>query len=131
MKSNDDVQAALITYLKAQSALLVKLASTGEVREDQWQGTDFAYPALRVALSLQTKLACGSRLTFSILVFSEKATSREADDIAGDVSALLDGKNFTRSGVRFAGIASAGLVPAQHTGTNLWKAEARFTSILD
>ena len=54
MIDNDDIQAGLVAYLKAQTTTIVALLdSSGEIKEDQWQGTTFLYPAVRVDLGPQ------------------------------------------------------------------------------
>ncbi len=105
MIDNDDIQAGLVAYLKAQTTTVVALInSSGEIKEDQWQGTTFVYPAVRVDLGLQLpKANCDAAdVTFSILCYSEDASSQEADELAGTVNNDLHRKAFTQSGVRYS-----------------------------
>ena len=48
MISNNEIQEALTTKLQAETLVLAELSDTNEIREDQWQGTTFSYPAIRI-----------------------------------------------------------------------------------
>ena len=129
MISNNTVQAGIITYLKSKAALTVLLANTYavEVRENQWQGDEFAYPAVRVDLGTQVPDAdCeDATLSVGILCFSESNSSKEADTIAGVVNTLLHRKQFTSGTVRYL-FYSDGLVPAVRQDKQTWRSEALF-----
>ena len=137
MLSNDDIQAALITYLKAQTTLVAFLAATSSIKEDQWQGTQFVYPAYRLRLSVQTPLGvggsgsnCPARLTITVAAYTEDASSKKADDMAGAANAALHEATFTRNNIRFAAIRSTGLVSAIRQDERTWRSEANFTAII-
>ena len=49
LPSNNEVQAAIIARLKAQTTVTAEVLAT-EIREDQWQGTEFSYPNIRVKM---------------------------------------------------------------------------------
>ena len=56
MISNDLVQAAIVAKLKADTTLVAWLtarSAENEIRESQWQGTVFSFPAVRVELGTQ------------------------------------------------------------------------------
>ena len=74
MIGNHILQASLIADLKAASAITTLLASSGEVRELQYQGADFAYPALRVHIDdnrpIITREQCDhANLSFTVRTF--------------------------------------------------------------
>jgi len=56
MLRNDEIQTAIVAYLKTKTAITSLLITednpTGlvEIREDQWQGTEFDYPNIRVRM---------------------------------------------------------------------------------
>lgn len=90
MIPNNTVQAAIILFLKSKIAITSLLvdnagvAHPDEIREVEWQGDTFAYPNIRVDLGTQTdaieETNCNiSNITFSILVFSELYSSKEAN----------------------------------------------------
>jgi len=47
--SNADIQAAIVAKLKASTQVTAKVSAL-EIREDQWQGTEFVYPNIRVRM---------------------------------------------------------------------------------
>ncbi len=132
MVSNDLIQTALITRLKANAALVARITAA-EVRENQWQGTNFDYPCVRVSVTLQTPLMeweqCSwSRVTFSVFSMSELDSSKEADEIAGLVNAALHKVSFAGTGFKFLKIRSMGLASATRMSERIWRAEASFIS---
>lgn len=133
MLANDDIQAGLVQYLKAKVALTALLTGgAADVREDQWQGTTFTYPAVRVSLDTQFPFAdCNkAKLTFSVLCFSEKDSSQEADSLAGVVNDLLHKKAFTSNSIRFI-LYSNGLIPAIRQDHRTWRSEATFRATVE
>jgi len=133
MIPNDVIQKALISRLKSDTDLVTALGGSTEVREQQWQGRQFNYPAVRVAIGVQVpdirKSPCNwSRISFSVLCFSEERSSHEADHIAGLVNAALHDKAFdvAADGFRFHKIRSLGLVSARRASERIWAAEAFF-----
>ena len=132
MLSNDDIQAGLIAYLKADTTIVALLAAGTSIKEDQWQGTTFVYPAVRVDLGIQLPRAnCdGAETTFSILCYSEDASSQEADELAGTVNDQLHRKAFTKSSIRYS-IYSQGLIPAIREDDRTWRSEATFHATVE
>ena len=134
MIDNSIIQADLIAWLKARATLTALLATNKEVREDQYQGTRFDYPAVRLSLTQQIAILnaeqCDlARLNFSIRSYAEGGSSRVADQIAGEVNRLLHRYNFHGSGW-YSWFRSAGLAGATRTGEKLWRAEAFFTGVI-
>lgn len=133
MLDNDDIQAGLVAYLKDQTTTtVVLLDSSGDIKEDQWQGTIFVYPAIRVDLGSQLPRGdCNSsEITFSILCFDENASSQSTDELAGTVNNDLHNKAFTKSSVRFS-IFSQGLIPAIRMDDRTWRSEATFRATVE
>ena len=134
MLANDDIQAALVAYLKAKTAVTSLLVTSAGVKESQWQGTQFDYPAVRLDLGVQTPVgggsgSCPARLTISIRCYSQNASSQEADNLAGAVNSVLHGKQFSNSGIRFV-VYSTGLVSAVRQDERTWRSEANFWMIV-
>jgi len=132
MLDNDDIQTGLVAYLKAQTTVVALLASGTSIKEDQWQGTTFVYPAVRVDLGPQLpKANCNaSDVTFSILCYSEDPSSREGDELAGTVNNTLHIKAFTNRSVRFS-IYSQVLIPAIREDDRTWRSEATFHATVE
>ena len=132
MLDNDDIQAGLVAYLKAQTAITDLLSASADIKEDQWQGTTFVYPAVRVDLGPQLPRGdCNaSEITFSILCFDENASSQSTDELAGTVNNELHKKAFTNNSVRFS-IYSQGLIPAIRMDDRTWRSEATFRATVE
>ena len=130
MQRNDLIQSAIVAYLKSQTTVLAELKDTDEIREDQWQGSTFTYPNIRVRLISNIPLEnnCdGSTVVMSILTFSEEASSHEADRIAGIINTALcgseeKGKSFVYQSIRFSTFPN-NLIPAIRQDKNTWRSE--------
>lgn len=128
MIDNDQLQAALVAKLKANSALTTWLgqrSTAGEIREGQFQGREFQYPAVRVELGIQTEEGnppCYSTLAFTVYSYSEKNSSQEANQLAGLVSDALLRKNVTGSGWHSQLIIADSQVAARRTRERVWQA---------
>lgn len=130
MIPNQVIQADFITDLLAYSALTGLLASAQEVREDQYQGTVFAFPAVRVAILNQTPIIGPEQcdlalLTFSIRCFAEEASSKMADTLAGLANDRFHRRNFHGTGW-LSWLRSAGLIGAIRMDERVWRSEALF-----
>ena len=130
MQRNDLIQSAIVAYLKSQATVLAELKDPDEIREDQWQGSTFTYPNIRVRLISNIPLEnnCdGSTVVMSILAFSEEASSHEADRIAGIINTALcgseeKGKSFEYQSIRFSTFPN-NLIPAIRSDKNTWRSE--------
>lgn len=145
MISNDVLKADLVAALKGYSTLtdlLVRndgMGGVGNVKESQYAGTQFYYPAVRVRINRQIALTdrgpCDhARLSFSIRVLTEGASSQDCDQIAGVVNSFLHGSN---GGGRFfqgtgwsSYLRSSGLDAAIRTGEKAWMAVANFEGVV-
>lgn len=136
MISNVTIQSAWIAKLKANTSLTA-LVSAAEVREDQWKGTDFIYPNVRVKLtSLSPTVPFNNCLIFksdvTILCYSEQKSSKLADQIAGVVTESYWGHPFSSSGVKFTAINWTSTTPAYtpENDTNAWVSEVHFSCLV-
>lgn len=130
MIGDNVIQADLVADLLAYSTLTALLATAAEIREDQYQGTRFAYPAVRVAILNQTYIPDREQcdhalLAFSVRCFTEEASSKAADVLAGVVNGRLHRRNFHGTGW-YSWFRSQGLVGALRVDERLWRAEALF-----
>ncbi|KKM93618.1 hypothetical protein LCGC14_1206490 [marine sediment metagenome] len=145
MIANNYIQADLIAAMKEDAPIVTEIGDEqGRIKEQQWAGTGFTYPAVRLRLNRQVpegKSGCDhNRLSFSVLVFTEGGSSKEADLIAGLVNDLFagdengDGKFFhgeTQAGKEWTStLRSTGLDSAIRTGEKLWQAFANFSCIV-
>ena len=136
MISNSQIQGAWVSALKANAAITA-LVPAVEIREDNYKGTDFAYPNIRIKLG---DLVPQNRnpnckiftSTVSILIFTEQKSSKQADDISGVVCDEFWGKPFTSNGVRFIAINLDSLSPAEvpERDTNSWQSAVNFSALV-
>lgn len=130
---NDEIQSVLVAYLKTISAvynLLITFdnaSGTSEIREDQWQGTEFDYPNIRVRMISNIPISdnpdCSATIfTASFMAFSQDASSWEADKIAGIISTSVSGKSFIKSGIEIY-LRTTNLIPAVRSDMHTWRAE--------
>ncbi len=130
--SNNEIQAALVAKLKAETTVLAGLSDTDEIREDQWQGTEFSYPAIRVRVisnvPLKNSNCDQTNLNVGFQVFSEDASSMQADEIAGIINVALHDKPFLQSGLLIA-LRTDDLIPAIRS-MRTWKCEVLMNGIV-
>ena len=137
------VQEALIQTMKGSDAIRSRFGE--EIREDNWMGTNFSYPALRLSLDTMGPYdringPCRPRssdIQFSALVYTEGPSSNEAGELAGIVANELMGKliDYTSSDgkriipVGAIDIPAGGIMPpVPDNGERSWRAEVRFNA---
>lgn len=132
MLRNDQIQAALVAYLKANTTVTAEVPAV-EIREDQWQGRDFTYPNIRVRLISNTPLYAGDcnlhRVSLGILVFTEDASSLNSDRIAGIIHSVLHDHHFNTSNITFS-LRTTNLVPALRSNIQEWRSEILMNGIV-
>lgn len=132
MISTQTVQEALVTELKNDAPLVTAVGA--EIREAQWQGVDFAYPAIRVDMIRMVPWhpgTCANRLNcskFSVLTFSEESSSFEANQLAGlvvDVLHLIyvEGTGWKSGRIR---LSPGGQSAAVRVSGRVWRTETLF-----
>lgn len=88
-------QAAWVASLKSKPQITALLTNGGanEVREQQYQGTDFEYPAVRVRVDFMPSInRCGvDNADVYIDVFSDEKSSKQAAHIAAIIQDLYHG----------------------------------------
>ena len=74
--TNAEIQAAIVSWLKNRTLIVAEILDSDEIKEDQWQGTAFVYPAIRVRLisnKPEYKQGCVQPITLGIQVYTEDA----------------------------------------------------------
>ena len=128
MISPELIQAGVISKLKADTSLVAWLtdrSAANEIRENQWQGRSFVYPAVRVDLLVQTEPGnppCFSQTLFNVFAFAEGDSSKESAILAGLINSALLRKKFSGTGFSSGLVISLGSVPPIRTGERLWQA---------
>lgn len=136
MIPNHVIQEAFVVKLKAASGVTVilKQGASG-VKEDQYQGSDYAYPGVRIDIIRQVPdpllEQCDiGRLFASVRCYAEGGSSRTADILAGAVNATLH-RSIVKGGTIgtdafYTILRSSGLLGAVRLNENLWRSEAMF-----
>lgn len=103
MANGEMVQASWIAYLKSKTTLTSLLANAGQIKELQFQGDEFVYPAVRINVDYMPSInGCGpDDIEVQIDIFSEQKSSKEAAHIAAVIQGILQKKPFTSLGVNF------------------------------
>jgi len=128
MIDNDLIQAALVAKLKADTSLvafLTTFSAQAEIRESQWQSREFIYPAVRVELGTQIEEGnppCFSTIPFTVYSYSEKDSSREANQLAGYVNDAILRKAVLGSGWISGIIITDGAIAARRVNERVWQA---------
>jgi hypothetical protein len=134
MISNDIIQAAILAKTQTTTTLTVALTDGANgIKQLNYKGTDFHYPCVRLALEGQTDLSetsCPSRVEFSFYIFSEKASSKEADQIAGIIVSAFRGLSFSQNSIKFVKINILENIPAIAQDERLWRAQIRCRTII-
>jgi len=130
--SNNEIQAAIVSKLKSLTAVTSQLNDANEIREDQWMGTEFSYPNIRVRMISNEPMqfdSCYQNFEVTIIVFSELYSSLEADTIAGIINNELHSKTFSENNLAIS-LTTRNLVPAISAGDNVWRAELIMTGLV-
>ena len=125
MIDNAVIQADLITALKAEATITDLLTSSAEIREANFMGADFGYPAIRVRIESNSPVnqadPCDhSELTFTVFCYTEEASSLTCQQLAAAVNDFLHRKHFTGTGYVIRRLRSGGLSGPSPVGRNIW-----------
>ena len=129
MITNNDAQAALVAWIKANATIMALLDDPLEVREESWQGEKFSYPNIRVMCEITpADGGCGPDTCFSIIYcHSEQKSSKQSQNIAGTIATELHESNFTKEGIRFSAVVVQ-RTPRAIQEIGIWQAEVQSTS---
>lgn len=96
-------QEAWIADLKAQAVFSSGTFPT-EIREIEWQGTDFVYPNIRVGLDFMPSInGCGpDDADVYIQVYAEDKSSKLCSTIASQIFSMYHKKPFINNGIQFS-----------------------------
>ena len=142
MIGNQIVQAGIIAKLKANTDLLAVMvgvqagATVENIKEDQYQGRTFTYPAVRVDIQRQEPMnekdQCDpAALFFTVRCYAQANSSQDADKLAEAVNNVLHKQQVDHTSAdgsyRIPRARSAGLAGAIRVSENLWMTSAAFT----
>lgn len=97
-------KAAWIANLKSQSSLTSIVGD--EIREAQYQATDWIYPCIRVDVDYKPSInGCGPDDAYlDIICYSDEKSSKKSVHLASLIQLLYHKKNFTQNGSMFSTI---------------------------
>lgn len=131
MIDNAQIQEDLVALLKAETSITDLLASTNEVREANFMGADFRYPTLRVKIENNSPFDSAdpcdhSSVVFTILCYTEQASSKTCQDLAAAVNSFLHRRFVNGTGYKIPRIRSSGLSGAGPIAQNTWMVRCGF-----
>ncbi|HDZ25461.1 hypothetical protein LCGC14_1274950 [marine sediment metagenome] len=131
MIGNAQIQEDLVTLLKAELSVTSLLASSAEVREASFMGGDFSYPTLRIKVENNSPFdnadPCDhASVVFSILCYSEEASSKSCQDLAAAVNNFLHRRFITGTGYKIPRLRSSGLGGPGPIDQNTWMVRCGF-----
>lgn len=121
-------QAALLARIKLIPTILADLGTKDEIRELEWNGTDYKFPNIRVRVNefiRQVPIqSCSTHdVNASVYVFGDEASSLKINQIATKIYEALDAKSFTQSGIKFGSIIIKQFGAAWVSEEGLWRSE--------
>lgn len=133
--SNYQVRADVITALKAEATVTALLTDSDEIREYQWQGTVFGYPAIRVQAETARRPDTDQcniwNVTITVHCYAESDSSRQCELLANAVDTFFDGKEpLQGTGYRIAKLRSRGKQNARRLSEKVWYSGIPFTGTL-
>lgn len=101
---SETCKAAWIANLKSKSQLTSLVGD--EIREAQYQSTDWTYPCIRVDVDYKPSInGCGPDDAYlDIICYSDEKSSKSSVHLASLVQSLYHKKNFTQNGFMFSTI---------------------------
>lgn len=130
MRDTVEIKSAMLSYLKSQISVTSLLLNSKEIRESQWQGTDFSYPAIRISVDLFPSInGCGlDRADFVIETFVEEKSSLSADALSSSLYRLLHKHPFASLGVKFPIVVVSKISKPIRTTYGTWKSDVTLTT---
>ena len=129
----DLIKGAFISYLKTVSAVTDKLVEYGstvlEIREIQWKGDEFSYPAIRFRMirnAPDNGDCTKSEISFSWVVLTEDQSSATCDEISGIIAAYFQTRQFSvafQSNTYHFSCGGVSIIPATGVGVSVWRSE--------
>lgn len=130
-----DVVPSIVSKLKDVVSVHVPLVSSVEVREFEWQGTDFTYPNIRVRinqLEYENTTCTKGKILGVILISSELPSSKQCMTISSQIIEQLHGKSFSYDSVLFTGVMCKQIAPdrSNEEEGDLWLSRIEFSAIV-
>jgi hypothetical protein len=130
---NDEILKSWVQALKGNTTIIALLDDPDEIRQADWKGTNFTYPNIRVDVfsnnpALQESDKCLADINMSIYVYSEEASSYEANRIAGIIADEYNKKSLNSQGLFFTRCRVDAIVPAIAQDERTWRSQTNITT---
>lgn len=100
--TGNSVQASWIAHMRSQTEITSLLTTGTHIKEEQWQGTTFIYPAVRFSVDFFPGInGCLDLAEVEITVFSEQKSSDEASTIAAAIQQAYHRHPFEQGSTKF------------------------------
>jgi len=124
------IQADIVADAKSAATITALLASASEVRESEYQGADWHYPTIRVAIISHFPITgpepCDlAALTLAFRAYTEGGSSKANSVILGAINNRYHRKIF-EAATWICFMRSAGLTSPTRVAEKLWRGEALF-----
>lgn len=99
MINHNEIQSFIITQLKSNIVLVNLMGGSDEIREYQWAGIRYEYPAIRVSSGPQSKtdgVGCLVDITVSIMVYTKDTNDYALNDIVNAICDIFEDKSLGR-----------------------------------
>jgi hypothetical protein len=111
------------------------LGTDGQIKESQWQGTDFTYPAVRLGNDIipNDKDCPPDTVEGTISVFTEEKSSKRCSQISSEIAKILHRTSFTSAvnGVKFIRITVTRVTyPNQLEDMSIWQSQVQITALV-
>lgn len=133
MLSDEFIQADIIAKLKTITTVTSLLTNgASDIKELQWQGDTFKYPAVRLDLErteyeFDEQEKCNLyNITFSVYIFSEERSSKQCSQIKGLLENYLSGLGWTGTYCKFNRLRLQENVPAVREDENTWRGQLQY-----
>lgn len=137
MVSDEKIQSDLIAKLKTITSVVTLLSDgTSGIKELQWQGDTFQYPAVRLDLEsneyeFDEQERCNLwRVEFSVYVFSQERSSKQCSTIKGLLENYLTGLGFTGTNAKYSRLRLIDNVPAVREDERTFRSQLRYATRL-
>ena len=131
MISVNQIQADFVAWLKSKTSVTSLLtAGAVEIRETQWEGTEFTYPNIRVAVDLSPNQCAPHDVQIQVIGASEQKSSKQVNAIISAVVDLVQEKSFKYQSTQFIGLKIRNIPKADRDENNIWATDIQIEGLV-
>lgn len=125
----NQIQADFIAYLKTKVSI-TSLVPAVEIRETEWQGTEFTYPNIRVAVDLSPNQCAPHDVKIQVIGSSEQKSSKQVNSIIAVVVDIIQEKSFKYQSTQFIGMKVRNIPKADRDENNIWATDIEIDGLV-